>query len=361
MLSDSVRTAQLYTFAFMEGTKTRAMHGYRQNTQKTDFSVVPTRPSVPDIREFVFDCLKLDIKQIKNLQLTNNNAHAYLEMETAALAEQIVADNNRKYFIASEGKDFAIPLRTADGAVEVKVKDLPPHMPNSTIAKHLRTYGEILSLKDDTWNEHFPGLPNCVRLVRIRLSKAIPSYISIENETAYVRYRNQVPTCKHCARNLHIGSKCSEVRKALSVNSRLTLAEIVKGRNPDMTAPVITTIQPKDPAAQEDENIVDAEDDHGNMIVEFPAENRSSNLDSGRTNAISKVNKTPSADLSPFHGFDNSDGTAQHSNDRCTSKTMVDLEEGWREIFTKRPGSPGLAENSQVDSKRASRSKHRSK
>ncbi|KAL1395977.1 hypothetical protein pipiens_010846 [Culex pipiens pipiens] len=42
------------------------------------------------------------------------------------------------------------------------------------------------------------------------------------------------PTCRHCSRYLHVGQKCSDVKKAItgSVNSRLTLADIVLGVNP---------------------------------------------------------------------------------------------------------------------------------
>ncbi|KAL9705962.1 hypothetical protein quinque_009480 [Culex quinquefasciatus] len=114
----------------------------------------------------------------------------------------------------------------------------------------------------------FPGVPNGTRTVRMKLKKSIPSYVNMEDECAYVKYRNQIATCRYCGRNLHIGSKCSDVKKALSGNSAngLTLAQIVGGMNPivpndeDKTPaketfppapakPIIVPAQPATPAA----------------------------------------------------------------------------------------------------------------
>ncbi|KAL9699018.1 hypothetical protein quinque_002459 [Culex quinquefasciatus] len=102
----------------------------------------------------------------------------------------------------------------------------------------------------------------------MKLKKSIPSYVNMEDECAYVKYRNQIATCRYCGRNLHIGSKCSDVKKALSGNSAngLTLAQIVGGMNPivpndeDKTPaketfppapakPIIVPAQPATPAA----------------------------------------------------------------------------------------------------------------
>lgn len=215
-----------------------------------DFSVVPTRPTVSEIHNFVFECLKITMASIKSIQLSITKSYAYLEMESAALAEKLVAENNRKFSIKTEEGEYDIPMFIVDGGVEVKVHDLPPHMPNATIVKQLTIYGEVISIKNDVWRDYFPGLPNGNRTVRMRIQKAIPSYLSIEDEIAYIRYRNQVPTCRYCSRNLHVGSKCADVRKALaeSVNERLSLASIVQGVNPKIPASTETNTSALDEA-----------------------------------------------------------------------------------------------------------------
>ncbi|KAL9697696.1 hypothetical protein quinque_001137 [Culex quinquefasciatus] len=138
----------------------------------------------------------------------------YIEMSPEISAEELVAEFDMKLTMTSEdGVQTPIPLHTADGATEVKIHDLPPYMPTQIIAQHLAEFGEILSITDELWKEHFPGVPT---------------------EVGYVRYRNQRPTCRHCSRYLHVGQKCSDVKKAITggVSSRLTLADIVSGVNP---------------------------------------------------------------------------------------------------------------------------------
>lgn len=211
------------------------MRGYRKNTVVIDFGPVPKKPTITQIRKFAFEQLKLDITQIRNLQLSMTKSFVYIEMSPEINAEELVAEFDMKLTMTSEdGVQTPIPLHTADGATEAKIHDLPPYMPTQIIAQHLAEFGEILSITDELWKEHFPGVPTGTRIVRMRIRKPIPSYVNIGEEVGYVRYRNQRPTCRHCSRYLHVGQKCSDVKKAItgSVNSRLTLADIVSGVNP---------------------------------------------------------------------------------------------------------------------------------
>uniref|UniRef100_A0A8D8CQ39 (northern house mosquito) hypothetical protein n=1 Tax=Culex pipiens TaxID=7175 RepID=A0A8D8CQ39_CULPI len=211
------------------------MRGYRKNTVVIDFGPVPKKPTITQIRKFAFEQLKLDITQIRNLQLSMTKSFVYIEMSPEISAEELVAEFDMKLTMTSEdGVQTPIPLHTADGATEVKIHDLPPYMPTQIIAQHLAEFGEILSITDELWKEHFPGVPTGTRIVRMRIRKPIPSYVNIGEEVGYVRYRNQRPTCRHCSRYLHVGQKCSDVKKAITggVSSRLTLADIVSGVNP---------------------------------------------------------------------------------------------------------------------------------
>lgn len=150
----------------------------------------------------------VDMEMIENLQASITKAQVFVEVESVKLAEEIVAKHNLKHTIELEQMEYAIPLFTADNAVEVKVHDLPPRMPNDLIVKQLLGYGEVLSIKNGVWKEYFPGKANGIRIFRMKIRKPIPSYITVEGETAYVMYRNQIRTCKHCTRELHIGKTC---------------------------------------------------------------------------------------------------------------------------------------------------------
>ncbi|KXJ62560.1 hypothetical protein RP20_CCG019863 [Aedes albopictus] len=74
----------------------------------------------------------------------------------------------------------------------------------------------------------------------MKLSKPIPSYITVEAEMTLVTYRGQSATCKHCHRNVHFSQTCSEYAKSLkppSVNDRLTMADVVKNVNTNHSQP----------------------------------------------------------------------------------------------------------------------------
>ncbi|EDS29679.1 conserved hypothetical protein [Culex quinquefasciatus] len=110
--------------------------------------------------------------------------------------------------IVHEKKRFLIPIFVEDGSIEVKVHDLPPRMPNHMIEDHLQQYGEIISIHDEVWRDFFPGVPNGVRVVRMKIQKPIPSFVKIEGLSAYIAHKNQIKTCRYCTQKLHAGQKC---------------------------------------------------------------------------------------------------------------------------------------------------------
>ncbi|KAL9705266.1 hypothetical protein quinque_008784 [Culex quinquefasciatus] len=157
---------------------------YRKHSLVIDFTSIPEKNTLEQVRSFVFDNLELNISQVKNLQLSMTNARVFLEMGSTEQAEALVLKHHLKHALQADSLDYAFPLYMADGSVEVKVYDLPPYLPNGTIAKHLSAFGEVLSIKDDVWQKFFPGVPNGTRTVRMKLKKSIPSHVNMEDECA---------------------------------------------------------------------------------------------------------------------------------------------------------------------------------
>lgn len=207
------------------------MTRYRKNSFIVDFSVLPKRPTIEQVSEFLFKQLELDMSKVKNLQPSISKSQVIIEMERAELVEQIVADHDQQHRLQLDDTTVAlIPIRLVGDAVEVRVHDLPPYMPNEMICKLLSSYGEVMSITEEKWKKHFPGVPNGTRIVKMKINKQIPSYLPIDGEVAYIKYTNQLRTCKHCSRPLHVGRTCTEVRKELaSINNRLTMAQVVEG------------------------------------------------------------------------------------------------------------------------------------
>lgn len=194
-----------------------------------NFRVVPTKVKYSDISDFITSKLGFDISHIKHLQISNGRV--FVGTDSVQLAQEMVHDHNLKHQVEYGGKQYEIPLSMEDGSVEVRIHDLRPRVTNRQVAQRMLEYGEVLSIRDETWKDFFPGVPNGIRVLRMKLRKPIPSYVTVDSEMSLVTYKGQAATCKHCQRNVHYTQSCSEYAKSLSVsvNERLTMAEALKG------------------------------------------------------------------------------------------------------------------------------------
>uniref|UniRef100_A0A8D8FUZ7 (northern house mosquito) hypothetical protein n=1 Tax=Culex pipiens TaxID=7175 RepID=A0A8D8FUZ7_CULPI len=184
------------------------MNKFRQNSLVLDFNVMPVIPELGTIQRFLQQQIKLDLSSVRNLQVNVSRNQVIIETTTPEQATCIAKNHNSKHFIVHEKKRFLIPIYVEDGSIEVKVHDLPPRMPNHMIENHLQQYGEIISIHDEVWRDFFPGVPNGVRVVRMKVQKPIPSFVKIEGLSAYIVHKNQIKTCRYCTQKLHAGQKC---------------------------------------------------------------------------------------------------------------------------------------------------------
>lgn len=191
-----------------------AMGTTRINTLVIDFSVLPIRPNPGEIEKFLDGNIKLDWTTVKNLQLHNIRNCALIEMGSLEAAEKLAAQHHLKHSMTVEKKKFLIPVHMEDSAVNVRIHDVPPHVPNVVVAEHMKKYGNVKSVARELWKKYFQGKPNGVRVVRIELNNHVPSYIKIDGEMTSVTYRNQISTCRHCDRRAHPKQKCSEAAAA---------------------------------------------------------------------------------------------------------------------------------------------------
>lgn len=186
------------------------MDTIRKNTVVVDFSVLPTRPNAAEVHKFLVHQIQLDIATVKNLQLHNIRHQALIELHHLETAEGLATAHNLKHSVQVGNKKFLIPVFLEDTAINVRVHDLPPDMPNKDVADHMKQYGLVKSVVREVWKKYFPGTPNGVRVVRIELQKHIPSYIQIHDQMSLVSYRNQPTTCRSCSQRTHPNMKCSE-------------------------------------------------------------------------------------------------------------------------------------------------------
>lgn len=188
------------------------MKNYRKNALVFDFNVMPVFPELDVIQKFFEKQVQLDLSSVQNLQVNLSRNQVIIETTTPEQAFAIAREHHSKHYIVHQKKRFQIPIYVEDETTEVKIHDLPPRMPNQLIVEHLLQYGEVKSIFNEVWRDYFPGLTNGVRIVRMNIKKPIPSYLSIEGNSAFIVHKEQIKTCRHCNQSLHPGQKCKFIK-----------------------------------------------------------------------------------------------------------------------------------------------------
>jgi hypothetical protein len=190
------------------------MANHRPNCFVIDLNNVTKKLNTKTVHQFVLEKLNVLPEDVVAFQINYQKKLVFIELRTNDQATQIVTQYNQKCTINFENVDFTVKMFVIDGGEDIKLHDLPPQMNKLTILQKMSEFGEILRFTEEKWGEGFAfkDVANGVRIVRMKLAKNIPSYITIDGETTYVTYRNQTITCKWCGDRLHYGKTCVENR-----------------------------------------------------------------------------------------------------------------------------------------------------
>lgn len=194
------------------------MCGVRKNTIVIDFSVLPARPEIGKIQTFLDNVIKVQYEDVISIQLHHARNCVYVEMKSYEIALRYQSEHNWKRTMVCVDKEFRIPIYVDCEAVTVRVHDLPPSVSHSAVGEFMLKFGEVISIRDETWMHYFPGISNGVRVLRMNLLRHIPSYVTIDNEITMVSYLNQPKSCRQCHKPIHPGKKCVESNSAALVN-----------------------------------------------------------------------------------------------------------------------------------------------
>lgn len=186
------------------------MAGARKNTLVIDFSVLPVRPDVAKVQQFLEHEIRLQYTDIRSIQLHHSRNCVLIEMKSKEIVARYQSDHNWKRSMLCNNTKFRIPVYADCDAVTVRVHDLPPSMSHATVADHMLKYGEVISIRNEKWKHYFPGISNGVRVLRMNLLRQIPSFITIENEITMISYIDQPKSCQRCTGPYHPGTKCPD-------------------------------------------------------------------------------------------------------------------------------------------------------
>lgn len=206
----------------------------RVNTLKVDLSSLPKKPTAVEIHEWLVNVLKLNADQVDTIQLNKADRAVYVKVCSQNLYNKILLDYQVPIdFQLSSGEIFPVFVRPSDTQfITVRIFNLPPEIPNSTLQNVLSQYGTVQEIRNEKWSSQYM-LPvnNGIRAVKIDMKKNIPALLTVATYTVTVNYPGQILTCFKCGETNHLKQDCPQQSTVLTRNphNRLRLmSEVVR-------------------------------------------------------------------------------------------------------------------------------------
>lgn len=189
----------------------------RENTFRIDLANIPKRPSYEEVHTFVATELGLQREQVQRIQCSRSANCVFVKVVDLELAQKVCDEHDKKHEIVVDGEKHVLRILMEDGAVEVKLFDLPEDISEQCIVDFLRDFGEVLSIREQMWTDQytFGGVSTGVWIARMVVKRNIPSYVTIDGETTFLSYYGQLQSCKHCGEYVHNGASCVQNKKLL--------------------------------------------------------------------------------------------------------------------------------------------------
>jgi hypothetical protein len=154
--------------------------------------------------------------------LETRNQVARLTFTTEALCKEFIEKHGGVKNVEIEGKATKVIIRDSN-IVErfVRITGIPYSLDEGIIKRRFREFGEVFETR---WEKYhvagdeflYPVLSSWL-IVRMSIERDIPSYVTIGEYRAIVRYQGQPPTCRTCDSRSHMGKDCPSSFRARRV------------------------------------------------------------------------------------------------------------------------------------------------
>jgi len=85
------------------------------------------------------------------------------------------------------------------GKRRIRIASLPPEVTERSIRAALASYGETVSIQDETWPKAYHyKVANGDKVIMMKLAKHLPSQMNMEGHRALLSYEGQPVTCYGC-------------------------------------------------------------------------------------------------------------------------------------------------------------------
>jgi hypothetical protein len=189
----------------------------RRNTLVCCFDPTSPRLTAFDIHEWIHSQLRVSEHSVIMNQIDGTGRQVIIKFTDLHFVHGILnATNGENVYKHATGEISPVRLVIAGmGTKRIRLANLPPELPITTIRNALSQYGDVQSIQDERWAKHYRyTVSNGVRIVMMALKKHIPSHITVAGYRAHTSYDDQPQTCYGCGDTEHMHHVCPKRRGA---------------------------------------------------------------------------------------------------------------------------------------------------
>jgi hypothetical protein len=189
------------------------------NSVDIDFGVQFPRLAMRTVHGFVRS-LKVDAQDLLGLVavLDTRNQVARITFTSEAYTSTFLSQHSGIVRTELEGKEVSVVIRDSNIQEKfVRIAGIPQNLDLGVVQTRLKEFGNVIEAR---WERYrvaedevlYPVLATWM-IVRMTVTKNIPSYITIGSYRAMVKYEGQKPTCRLCDEETHFSYDCPTLKR----------------------------------------------------------------------------------------------------------------------------------------------------
>ena len=154
------------------------------------FAGVPNRPSMEELEEWFDQKCGLEEDKYMCVQLNNLEPQVSIVFVSVVDAKEFAHRNHKQRFIQN-GKGYPTAFWIDQDCVTLRIHDLPSQQNLGPVQKYMAGFGALKYIFRKRWKNHWKGKYKGVIVVRMALTKHIPSYVTIGGHRSLCTYEGQ--------------------------------------------------------------------------------------------------------------------------------------------------------------------------
>jgi len=151
------------------------------------------------------------------IQIDGSKRHVYIKCTEDSMDKILQATGGQKEYKHETGEITQVAIEIAGlGIKKFRIANLPPETKEYDIRASLSKYGEVWSIREETWASVCRyNVYNGILIADMMLKMHLPSHMTIAGYDALLSYDGQTQTCYKCNETGHQRQDCPRGRRIL--------------------------------------------------------------------------------------------------------------------------------------------------